>query len=95
MLQVLHELWDFVMGDKDRHTSSFLIEVIISLLLKCIFIYFQNLAPCWSSLTALAIKYASELRTCVEDVLDRLEDIRWWQVTEDTISVYSVSLPCI
>ncbi|XP_053397792.1 uncharacterized protein LOC123553034 isoform X2 [Mercenaria mercenaria] len=49
----------------------------------------QNLAPCWSSLTALAIKYASELRTCVEDVLDRLEDLRWWQITEDTVSIYT------
>ncbi|KAL4233578.1 hypothetical protein ACF0H5_008259 [Mactra antiquata] len=48
-----------------------------------------NLAPCWSSLTALAIKYANELHTCVEDVLDRLEDLRWWQITEDTISIYS------
>lgn len=49
----------------------------------------QNLAPCWSSLTALAIKYASELRTCVEDILDRLEDLRWWQITEDTVSIYT------
>lgn len=49
----------------------------------------QNLAPCWSSLTALAIKYASEIRTCVEDVLDRLEDLRWWQITEDSMSIYT------
>ncbi|XP_052239560.1 uncharacterized protein LOC127850513 isoform X2 [Dreissena polymorpha] len=49
----------------------------------------QNLAPCWSSLTALAIKYATDLSTPVEDVLDRLEDIRWWQVTQDSVSVYS------
>ncbi|XP_052810361.1 uncharacterized protein LOC128238461 isoform X2 [Mya arenaria] len=49
----------------------------------------QNLAPCWSSLTALAIKYARDLCTHVEAVLDRLEDVRWWLVSQDTASVYS------
>ena len=52
---------------------------------------FQNLAPCWSSLTALAVKYSTDLKTYLDDILDTLEDLRWQKITEDTTSVYTVS----
>ena len=52
---------------------------------------FQNLAPCWSSLTALAVKYSTDLKTYLDDILDTLEDLRWQKITEDTASVYTVS----
>ena len=53
--------------------------------------FFQNLAPCWSSLTALAVKYSTDLKTYLDDILDTLEDLRWQKITEDTASVYTVS----
>ncbi|KAK3577969.1 hypothetical protein CHS0354_008913, partial [Potamilus streckersoni] len=49
----------------------------------------QNFSPCQSSLTALAVKYANELQTHFEDVLECLEDMRLWQVNEDAVSIYT------
>ncbi|GAB1604803.1 SAM and SH3 domain-containing protein 1-like isoform X6 [Argonauta hians] len=45
-----------------------------------------------SSLMALAVKYAGELNTHVEDVFDRLEELRWWKITKDSDSLSSKSL---
>lgn len=36
---------------------------------------------------ALAIKYAGELKTHIEDVFDRLEELRWWKITKDSDSL--------
>ncbi|CAI9718313.1 and SH3 domain-containing 1-like isoform X3 [Octopus vulgaris] len=40
-----------------------------------------------SSLMALAVKYAGELNTHVEDVFDRLDELRWWKITKDSDSL--------
>ncbi|XP_052821737.1 uncharacterized protein LOC106868594 isoform X1 [Octopus bimaculoides] len=45
-----------------------------------------------SSLMALAVKYAGELNTHVEDVFDRLDELRWWKITKDSDSLSSKSL---
>lgn len=47
-----------------------------------------------SSLMALAIKYAGELKTHIEDVFDRLEELRWWKITKDSdsLSVWRLKL---
>ncbi|XP_029658520.1 SAM and SH3 domain-containing protein 1 isoform X4 [Octopus sinensis] len=47
-----------------------------------------------SSLMALAVKYAGELNTHVEDVFDRLDELRWWKITKDSdsLSVWRLKL---
>lgn len=42
---------------------------------------FQENTLCQSSLTALAVKYAKEIKTHFADVWDRLEDL--WKVAQD------------
>lgn len=44
----------------------------------------QDHSACKASLTALAVKYASELKTHIPDVLEKLEELRKWKVAQET-----------